>query len=91
MRDIDADTKAALVEEYESYMRAGRTADAEQVAQALKDQHEHEVGQKAREEPAHAPEKAEAGKLPEAAIGAKPRRGRPPRQDKTTQDDSKAS
>lgn len=39
MRDIDAAYKDALVEEYESYMRAGRGEEAEHVAHELRDRY----------------------------------------------------
>lgn len=35
-RDIQADYKAAMIEEYEAYVRAGRAEDAKHVASVLK-------------------------------------------------------
>jgi len=88
MRDIKADMQAALVQEYESYVRAGRKAEAEQVATVLKDQYGHNVTKtdgdgaekETKVEPKPVPERADAEKPPEAAVEPKPRRGRPPKQ-----------
>lgn len=81
MRDIEAAYKDALVEEYEGYVRAGRTEDAEHVAGLLKDRYSYDVagevgddGAKKAEKDPQPPEKAEAEKLPENATDPKPRR-----------------
>lgn len=79
MRDIEAAYKDALIEEYEGYVRGGRTAEAEQVAEVLKGRYNHDVAKKgAAAEPEKkadsAPEKADAEKAPEAAVDPKPRR-----------------
>ncbi|GAA1065207.1 hypothetical protein [Streptomyces asiaticus] len=97
MRDIKADMKAALVQEYEGYVRAGRSAEADQVAKVLKDQYGHDVAKtdgdgaekEAKAEPKPAPERADAEKPPEAAVEPKPRRGRPPKQADDAQSSSK--
>lgn len=83
MRDVDAAYKAALVDEYASYRRAGRTADASQVAAVLRDQYGVEVEpvkESAKQEPAKdkavetaAPERVDE-KPPEATVDPKPRR-----------------
>lgn len=51
-RDVAADYKAALIEEYHAYKNAGREASATVVAKLLKDMHGHDVGEKAVEPPA---------------------------------------
>jgi hypothetical protein len=83
MRDIKADMKAALIDEYNGYVGAGRTADAEGVAKVLKDQYDHDVAKKGDSEakPKVAPtlpERTDAEKAPENTAEPKPRRaGRP--------------
>lgn len=79
MRDIEAAYKDALIEEHASYVRANRTAEAEQVAQVLRDRYDHDVAIKgdggAKEKsPEPAPERADVEKPPEAAVDPKPRR-----------------
>lgn len=75
MRDIEAAYKDALVEEYEGYVRAGRSDDAEHVAGVLKDRFGYDAGRaKAEEAAPAAPEKATEEKPPEAAVDPKPRR-----------------
>lgn len=78
MRDIEAAYKDALIEEHASYVRASRTAEAEEVAQVLRDRYGHDVdgegGNEKSEKETPAPEKAEAEKPPEAAVDPKPRR-----------------
>lgn len=74
MRDIDGDYRRALLDEYTGYVRAGRTDDAEQVAQVLREQYGHEVPSG---EPA-APERADVPKLPEAAVEPKPQHAERP-------------
>ena len=96
MRDIKADMKAALVQEHAGYVRAGRKAEADQVAKVLKDQYDHDVAKtdgggvekEAKAEPNPVPERVDEEKPPEAAVEPKPRRGRPP---KPGQDDGKSS
>ncbi len=82
MRDIEAAYKDALVEEYEGYVRAGRTEDAEHVAAILKDRYSHDVvsesegdgAKKTAKESPQPAEKAAEEKPPEAAVDPKPRR-----------------
>ena len=78
-RDIKADMKAALIDEYDGYVRAGRKADAEGVAKVLKDEYDHDVDKKASEEKpklaSTLPERADAEKPPENTDEPKPRRG----------------
>ena len=79
MRDIEAAYKDALIDEHEGYVRAGRTAEAEQVAEALKDRYDYDVDKrdgdaKKEKEPSSAPERADAEKAPETAVDPKPRR-----------------
>lgn len=80
MRDIEAAYKDALIEEHASYVRANRTAEAEQVAQVLRDRYDHDVADKGeaekpkKAEQAPAAERADAAKPPEAAVDPKPRR-----------------
>lgn len=78
MRDIDAAYKDALVEEYEGYVRAGRSADAKQVAAVLKDRYDHDVAKQdsdtEEKKPSPAPERADAEKAPENTAEPKPRR-----------------
>jgi len=75
MRDIEAAYKEALVEEYEGYVRAGRTEDAEHVAGILKDRYGYDAGKRNAEEAAPVvSEKAAEEKPPEAAVDPKPRR-----------------
>lgn len=71
-RDTGADYKAAMLEEYEAYVRAGRTEDAEHVATALKDLG-HDVKGKRTAKKASAPERADQ-KAPEEAVPEKPSR-----------------
>lgn len=73
LRDTDADYKAALIEEHESYLRGGRGDAAEEVAAVLKGLG-HEVDVKAKRrtaKKASAPERADH-KAPEEAIPPKP-------------------
>ena len=79
MRDIEAAYKDALIEEHAGYVRANRSAEAEQVAQVLRDRYDHDVTRKSDggekvKEPEPAPERVDAGKAPEAAVDPKPRR-----------------
>jgi hypothetical protein len=64
---MDADYKAALIEEYEAYVRAGRDDEAEHVAAVLKSDYSHEVSKKRTAKRASAPERADR-KAPEAAV-----------------------
>lgn len=79
-RDVKADMKAALIQEHEGYLRANRTSDAEYVASVLKDQYGHDVAKKdgadaeKKKPESAAPERADAKKLPEAAVEPKPQR-----------------
>lgn len=92
MSSVDDRYKAALIEEHDGYVRAGRKSDAEGVAKVLKEQYGHEVakqGDDDGEKPRLAstlPESADAEKAPENTAEPKPRRG--PRA-KTAQDESK--
>jgi len=73
MRDIKADMKAALIHEYQGYVRAGRKVDAEQVATALKDDYDYDVVKPDDEaKKASAPETTAAPRPPEAAVEPKP-------------------
>jgi hypothetical protein len=82
MRDIEAAYKDALIEEYEGYRRAGRTEDAEHVADILKDRYGHSVaseskgddGKAAAKEAPQPAEKADMEKPSENATDPKPRR-----------------
>lgn len=79
MRDIKADMKAALIDEYEGYVRVNRTADAEGVAAVLKEQYSHDVAAKGDDSRAEdvsqpAPERADEGKPPENTAEPKSRR-----------------
>jgi hypothetical protein len=77
MRDIEAAYKDALIEEHASYVRANRTAEAEQVAQVLRDRYDHDVtrgGDDEQADQAPTSERADVEKLPEAAVDPKPRR-----------------
>jgi len=75
MRDIEAAYKDALVEEYEGYVRAGRTEEAEHVAGILKDRYGYDAGKRNAKEAAPAvSEKAAEEKPPESAVDPKPRR-----------------
>jgi len=81
MRDFEGDYKRALLEEYAAYQRAGRTADANAVAQHLRQHYGHEVEPKPA--PAKATAKAEAAPETTAApppeedtAEPKPARGR---------------
>lgn len=86
MRDIKAAYEEALVEEYDSYVRAGRSEDAKEVARVLKEQYGHDVAKRdsdgddkgKKPEPKPELERADVEKPPEAAVDPKPRRGRPP-------------
>lgn len=46
MSSVDDRYKQALIEEHDSYVRSGRTKDAEGVAKVLKDQYDHDVSKK---------------------------------------------
>jgi hypothetical protein len=78
MRDIEAAYKDALIEEHASYVRASRTAEAEQVAQVLRDRYDHDVdgesGEKSEKAESAPTERADAERLPEAAVDPRPRR-----------------
>lgn len=51
MRDIEADYRTAMVDEYESLRRAGRAEAAAHVAKALREQYGHDVEPQAAEQP----------------------------------------
>lgn len=76
MRDIEAAYKDALIEEHAGYVRAGRTAEAEHVAEVLKDRYDHDVAKSGPgASAASGPEKVEttaAARPPEAAVESKP-------------------
>lgn len=78
MRDIEAAYRDALIEEHASYVRGGRTAEAENVAEVLRKRYDHDVNAKTepakKPEASAAPERADAEKPPEAAVEPKPRR-----------------
>lgn len=84
-RDIKADIKAALIDEHDGYVRAGRTADARGVAKVLKDEHDHDVDKEASEEKpklAHTlPQRADVEKPAENTAEPKPRRSPRAKQD----------
>lgn len=69
MRDIKAAYRQAMVEEYEAYRRAGRDAEAEHVADVLRERYGHEVAPEA-----DAPERADAERPPENTAKPKPAR-----------------
>lgn len=69
-RDMDADYRAALIQEHDAYLRAGRDDDAAHVASVLRDQYGHEVDVKAKRQTAKkaaASERADQ-KAPETAV-----------------------
>jgi len=73
MRDIEAAYKDALIEEYEGYMRAGRSEDAEQVAAVLKGDYGYDVVKPDGEaKKASTPETKAVPRPPEAAVEPKP-------------------
>ena len=74
MNAIDERYKQALIEEHESYVRARRTKDAEQVAAVLREQYGHEVGEARVETKAKepAPQTTAEPRPPEAAVAPKP-------------------
>jgi FkbM family methyltransferase len=89
VRDVEAAYREAHLDEYRSYVAAGRMEDAAYVAGVLKSQFGVDVEAKAekpkREPEAEAPERADEEKPPEAAVEPKPRRGgrtKLPRDDK---------
>jgi hypothetical protein len=68
---IDDRYRRALVEEYESYVRADRTEEAEHVAGVLREQYGYDVDEQAR--PKEPVQQTEAEpRLPEAAVAPKP-------------------
>lgn len=69
MSSVDDRYKQALIEEHESYVRSGRTKDAEGVAKVLKDQYGHDVSQR-DDEGEDKPKLAST--LPENAAADKP-------------------
>lgn len=77
MKAIDDRYKAAMIDEYESYMRAKRTKDAQHVAKTLLDTYGYDVtAQEEPEkeqaaEPSVAPETTAAAPPPEAAVEPK--------------------
>lgn len=72
IRNIDDDYRAAYLEEYEAYKRAGRDEEAEAVASILRDQYNHDPsGKKRTAKRAAAPERADQ-KAPEEAVPPKP-------------------
>lgn len=80
-RDLQADYKAAMIEEYESYIRGGRTAEADDVAAELKLTFGHDVtggAEKPEPEPPverAVPEPAETPESPDEPVKRGP--GRP--------------
>ncbi|MFF7966756.1 hypothetical protein ACFZC3_15490 [Streptomyces sp. NPDC007903] len=81
MKAVDERYKAALIDEYQSYVRAKRTKDAEHVAQVLRDQYDYDVDAQDDEtksakpeskDVGAAPETTSAGSPPEAAVEPKP-------------------
>lgn len=83
MKAIDDRYKAAMIDEYESYVRAKRTKDAEHVAQALLDRFGYDVHAEPESEEsgpaaetkdvAPAPQTTAAAKPPEAAVEPQPK------------------
>ena len=80
-RDLQADYKAAMIEEYEGYMRAGRKDAAKEVADELKRTFKHDVNAPEKtvepEPPVEraVPEPAETPEAPEEPVKRGP--GRP--------------
>jgi hypothetical protein len=77
LRDVDADYKAAYVDEYRSYKQAGRHEDAARVAAILRDRYGVDVDAAEAEAPVQRPEPGEAETTaaappPEAAVEPKP-------------------
>lgn len=78
IRDTQGAYRAALVEEYESYKRAGRRSEAAHVARVLREQYGHDVEPAPEPEaPVERPEPevketAAAAPPPEAAVEPKP-------------------
>jgi hypothetical protein len=84
VRDIKDAYRQALVEEYEGYVRAGRSADAEHVARVLSKHYGVDVAPQKTEKPAEtegddAPERTDEERPPEntAKPAAKRGPGRP--------------
>lgn len=78
VRDVEAAYRDAHLEEYRSYVAAGRLEDAEYVAAVLKSTYGVDVKAKSKPKPEPvAPERADVEQPPEAAVEPKPRRGRP--------------
>jgi len=74
LRDENADYQAAMMDEYDSYVRGGRIEDAEHVAAVLNDRYGQGVDVKAKRRAAKrasAPERADQ-KAPEEAVPSKP-------------------
>ncbi len=85
-RDEAADYKAALLDEYDSYTRAGRTEEAALVAAVLRKRHGHgheAEGRPAEETVVESPplERADIEPAPETAVPRKPGRPRKPIED----------
>lgn len=79
VRDVEASYREAHLDEYRSYMAAGRLEDAKYVASVLKSQYGVDVdGGEKPEEPA-APERADVERPPETTAEPKPRRGGRPK------------
>lgn len=83
IRDIAADYKAALIEEYNAYKRAGRDDEAGEVAGILKYHYDHDVdasGEKKVTKKAESPEPepAQERAVPDAAETETPERTEPP-------------
>lgn len=74
IRDIDADYRAAYLEEYEAYKRGGHREAAERIAGILRDDFNHDVDAKTKRQTAKkasAPERADQ-KAPEQMVPEKP-------------------
>lgn len=83
MRDIQRDYRDAMVQEYESLVRAGRTVDAKHVQRELRVQFGHSVG--GEDAPPPEPERADEPRPPEDTAEQKPVRRGPGRPRKATE------
>ncbi|MFF8406904.1 hypothetical protein ACF06P_35415 [Streptomyces sp. NPDC015684] len=73
MKAVDDRYKAGLIDEYQSYVRAKRTKEAEGVAQVLRDQYDYDVDSQDDDEPKEGtPESTDTGKAPENTAASSP-------------------
>ena len=70
IRDIQADYRAAMIEEYNSYVTAGRKADAEHVARVLKYTFDYDVSGAAKRPEPEPPVERAVPAPPEPPAGA---------------------